>query len=163
MSILIAIVLIVVVIAGISVGVRRAGDDPAEWHIDPMSSPTSSKPNWYRLVPADADVDRDPDRDGVPPDFDVGATVLSAAFDRVAQGEGRVEVLTGLASHGFVTYVQRSAFFGFPDYISVRFIDIPGGRSTIAIISRARYGQSDLGVNEKRVARWTDGTTKALR
>ena len=60
-----------------------------------------------------------------------------AAFDAVALGDDRVEVLAGAASDGFVTYVQRSALFAFPDYVSVRFIEADGGGSTLAV-SHAR-------------------------
>lgn len=141
---------------------NRVTSDPAEWHVDPTTSPTSDKPNWYRLVPADSAVDRDPERDGHPPIYDVEAAKLARTFDAAARGEDRVEVLAGSATDGFVTYLQRSYIFGFPDYVSVRFIDLPEGGSTLAIFSRARFGHSDLGVNEKRVARWIDATTKQL-
>jgi uncharacterized protein (DUF1499 family) len=51
-------------------------------------------------------------------------------------------------------YVQRSAVFGFPDTIVVRFLDQPGGTSTVAIYSRSQLGQRDMGVNKARVERW---------
>ncbi|MGA9277907.1 DUF1499 domain-containing protein [Ilumatobacter sp.] len=141
---------------------NRVASDPDEWHVDPLTAPAPSTPNWYRLIPADAVVERHPRRDGHPPVYDVTAKRLATAFDREAMSEGRVEVLAGKAADGFVTYVQRSYVFGFPDYVSVRFIDLDDGGSTIAIFSRSRFGRSDLGVNEKRVARWVDVTTKRL-
>lgn len=142
---------------------NNVDDEPAEWHADPLTAESTGKPNWYRLVPDDASVDRDPKRDGHPPTFDVSAGELGAAFDAVATSDDRVEVLAGSAAAGHVTYVQRSAVFAFPDYISTRFIENPDGGSTLAVYSRARFGRSDLGVNEKRVARWVDGVTKHLR
>lgn len=136
--------------------------DPAEWHVDPTASDTPTTPNWYRLVPADADVERDPKRDGHPPIYDVDVDRLARAFDRAVRTDGRTEVLAGSAASGHVTYIQRSYVFGFPDYVSLRFIDLPEGGSTLGIFSRSRFGRSDLGVNEKRVARWIDATTKLL-
>ena len=82
------------------------------------------------------------------------AAQLAADFDRVALGADRVEVVAGAAAEGFVTYVQRSFLFAFPDYITVRFLEVDDQRSTIALLSRARYGKSDLGVNEKRITNW---------
>lgn len=136
--------------------------DPHEWHVDPTTSATPTTPNWYRLVPVDAAVERDPRRDGHPPIYDVDAERLGRAFDRAVRGDGRTEVLAGSAAGGLVTYIQRSYVLAFPDYVSVRFIDLPQGGSTLGIFSRSRFGRSDLGVNEKRVARWIDATTKLL-
>ena len=56
----------------------------------------------------------------------------------------------------FVTYVQTSALFAFPDYISVKFIEIDANTSTLAVFSRSRLGKNDLGVNKKRVTAWLD-------
>jgi hypothetical protein len=163
---MLALVPIVVVVAAVvfaSYYLRnRVTSDPREWHVDPTESVASTKPNWYRLVPAEAPVERHPRRDGHPPIYDVSAEKLARTFDRAVRAEPRVEVLAGSAAGHFVTYIQRSYVFGFPDYVSVRFIELPDGGSTIAIFSRSRFGHGDLGVNEKRVARWIDVTTKAL-
>jgi hypothetical protein len=146
-----------------AIAIRRASDDPAVWHIDPLTSTSTGNPNWYRLVPPEADVDRDPKRDGEAPVYTQSSAEVAAAFDAFARAESNVEVLAGSAADGFVTYIQRSTLFGFPDYMSVKFFDRADGGSSIAIFSRARYGRSDLDVNEKRVVRWIDGTTAALR
>jgi uncharacterized protein (DUF1499 family) len=39
----------------------------------------------------------------------------------------------------------------FPDYITLRTVDLGDGVSGIAVWSRSRYGYSDLGVNRERV------------
>jgi uncharacterized protein (DUF1499 family) len=156
--ILIPLVLILAAIGGLAIATRRKAVDPTAWHVDPLTSTGTGNPNWYRMVPADAQVTRDPKRDAVPPTFSVSAGELAAAFDSVALADDRVEVLAGSASAGFVTYVQRSLLFGFPDFISVRFIDLPSGGSTLGIFSRARDGKSDLDVNQKRVNRWVEQT-----
>ncbi len=110
---------------------------PPNWHLDPLTAPTPSTPNSYRIAPAGEGVDRDADA----PTFTVSVAELAAAFDAVALGDDRVEVLAGSASDGFVTYVQRSAFFAFPDYMSVRFIEADGGGSTLAVFSRLAVRQ----------------------
>lgn len=142
---------------GGAIGIRRQSDDPAEWHLDPLTAPTPSTPNSYRVAPAGADIDRDVDA----PVFSVPVVELASAFDAVALGEDRVEILAGTAADGFVTYIQRSAFFAFPDYVSVRFMEVGAG-STLAVFSRSRYGKSDLGVNEKRVTKWLEQVERAV-
>ncbi len=163
MIIAIAAVLVAVVLGvGIRLGVVKAKDDPAVWHVDPLTSANPKTPNWHRVVPADATVDRHPDRDAHPPTFKASAAELGAAFDAVAKADERVTVVAGSAAEGHVTYVQRSKLMQFPDYVSARFVDLPDGGSTLAVFSRARYGQKDFDVNKKRVERWLDATQKRL-
>ncbi len=156
------LVAIVLIGAAIAVSVRRAPSDPAQWHVDPLTASITGKPNWYRLLPASAAVERDADRDAVAPMFSQSAAAVSSALDQVALDDTSVDVLAGSADEGHVTYVQRSTLFGFPDYNSVRFIDLPEGGSTLAFYARARYGQSDLDVNRKRVTKWIDATIQRL-
>lgn len=146
---------------GASIGVRKADVDASDWHVDPTTAPPTGNPNWYRLTPDSAPADRDSTRDGSAPVFGVDAAALAASFDAVARGDDRVDVVAGSAAAGFVTYVQRSKIFGFPDFVSVKFVDVPGG-SSLSIFSRARYGKSDLDVNEKRVNRWVEATEQRL-
>ncbi len=118
--------------------------------------------NWYRLTPPAIEERDRSEQTGTSPAFDVSVSELAVTFDEVATEESRVEVLAGSATEEFVTYIQRSALMGYPDYISVRFLDTNNGGSTVAIYSRARYGSSDLGVNEKRVQRWVQETQQRL-
>lgn len=155
---LLALIGVVVVgFVGAIVGIRSLGHDVDRWHVDPLTAPDPSTPNWYRVTPGG---------ENPAPVFDVAPMELSAAFDRVVAAQPRIELLAddrdstpagrGQPS-GTVTWVQRSALFGFPDYISVQFLPAGGGdgaTSTVAVFSRSRLGQSDLGVNEKRVTAW---------
>jgi len=139
-------------VAVAAVMIRRLDHDAGVWHVDPLTAPKPSTPNSYRVAPADAAVDAD----AVAPTFDVSADVLAVRFDRIARDTGSVDVVGGSPESGFVTYVQTSGLFAFPDYISVRFIEIDATSSTLAVFSRSRLGQSDLGVNKKRVTAWLD-------
>jgi len=56
----------------------------------------------------------------------------------------------------FLTYAQRTENLKFPDYISIKVIELGENRSTIAIYSRSRYGYGDMGVNKDRVLRWLE-------
>jgi uncharacterized protein (DUF1499 family) len=51
-------------------------------------------------------------------------------------------------------YVRRTSWLGFPDTIAVRFLDRPEGASTLALYSRSKFGEGDLGVNRARIERW---------
>lgn len=148
------VVLVVAVVGGGAIAVRSAGHDVDRWHVDPLTAPSPSTPNSYRVGPDASTVPVD----APAPVYDVTPEELSAAFDRLIAAEARTELLADdRGSGGAVTVVQRSALFGFPDYVSVRFLPVAeGDGSTVAMFSRSRFGQSDLGVNEKRVNRWLE-------
>ncbi|MEE4236265.1 MAG: DUF1499 domain-containing protein [Anderseniella sp.] len=57
-------------------------------------------------------------------------------------------------SSGEIRFVQYSKWLGFPDTISVSTFPIDDGTSTLAIYSRSQVGESDLGVNARRVTDW---------
>lgn len=159
--VLVPLAVISVIAVGSSIGVRRAAVEPDRWHVDPTTAPPTGNPNWYRLTPDAVPSDRDAQRDGSAPVFDVDVASLASAFDAVATGDDRVEVIAGSAADGFVTYMQRSALFGFPDFVSVKFLEVEGGAS-LSIFSRAQFGKSDLNVNEKRITKWVDATAQRL-
>ena len=134
-----AAVLLAVLAAG--AWVRLAPDDPARWHVEPAAAQSTGKPNEKLLRGADA------------PFFAEKPAALMARLDAVAMAESSVMRLAGDPAAGFVTYVQRSALWGFPDYVSVR-AEAEGEGARLLIWSRSRYGHSDLGVNAARVKRW---------
>lgn len=160
--VVVPIAVVSIAVASVSAGIRLAPDKPEQWHQDPLTAQAPESPNWYRLTPPDDERSGSSDREGVAPVFDVPLAELETTFDAVATGDSRVSVLAGSAADGSVTYMQRSALMGYPDYVSVRFVSVDEQRSTLAIFSRARYGSSDMGVNEKRVRRWVQETQSAL-
>lgn len=98
------------------------------------------------LCPATADM--------TPPVFAVDATALRSAMAKVVASEADLTRVDTSVSPRTDRYVQRSALMQFPDTIVVRYIDVPGGRSTLAIYSRSQFGRSDFGVNKARIERW---------
>ena len=58
----------------------------------------------------------------------------------------RTNRLVGRAEDGLVTFVTRSSVIGFPDYTTLEYRD-----GTLKAYARSRFGQSDLGVNRKRL------------
>ncbi len=108
-------------------------------------------PNQYLVCPAGlctAPVDADA------PEFAVGTDALRERWRAVVADEPRVTLLDESQDGRQFDYVQRSARWRFPDVITVRFIELGPMRSTLAIYSRAVYGESDLGVNRERIEDW---------
>jgi len=123
---LVAGALLVAVIAGMAF-IRLAPSDPMRWHQMP-----------------DTVTDRD---------LDGGAMRRVegdlAALDAIIRDTPRTRVLAGSAEQGMVTYITRSAVFGFPDYTTVR-----QAGDMLEIYGRLRFGRSDLGVNAARIDGW---------
>lgn len=92
--------------------------------------------------------------DIVPPVFAVDARGLRAAMAKALAAEPKLERVADDPTAGTERFVQRSALLGFPDTIVVRYIDLPEGRSTLALYSRSQVGRSDLGANKARLERW---------
>lgn len=110
--------------------IRLAPSEPSRWHVDPQ-------------VSADQDL-----VDGVRRKMRLDEAGF-ADLQAVILNTPRTHVLAGGAQEGRVTYVTRSAWFGFPDYTTVQF---EGG--VAEIWARLRFGKSDLGVNKARVDGW---------
>ncbi|MGI1661297.1 DUF1499 domain-containing protein [Palleronia sp. KMU-117] len=136
------LILLALVAAGFALYVRLAPSDPARWHVDPLAAPDPG-PGGIRLAPPEAPV------------FAASPQAVIEAFDAVALSTPRVTRLAGSPGEGQVTYVARSRLWGFPDYVTIRVLPDPEtGGATVAIHSRLRFGQGDMGVNRARVEAW---------
>ena len=127
----IAVFLLVVLVVGFALWVRLAPSDPARWHVEP---PQEAK-SWSGGLVVVIDGDR-------------------ARFRRlveVIEKTPRTKRLAGDIEGGRVTFITRSALWGFPDYTTIAHAD---GR--IRILARLRSGRSDLGVNSRRVSQWLE-------
>ncbi len=127
---------ILAILVGSGLWVRLAPSDPAKWHL-----------------PVKGEADKT-FRNGAVRIID-GSAKTMAALDDVIRATPRTTVLAGSQADGRVTYVTRSALWGFPDYTTVELRD-----GTIAILGRARFGRSDLGVNKARIKRWLDALSQ---
>lgn len=116
-------------LVAVAVYVRLAPLDPGQWH-----RPVDVAQNEDRAGGAVRVIDGDAER--------------LATLDAVIRDLPRTEVLAGSLDDGHLTYVTRSAVFGFPDLTTV---ELRGDE--IRMFARLRYGASDLGVNRKRLER----------
>ena len=83
-----------------------------------------------------------------------GAKKLRQEFLSVAIAQKRVTHSFADDAGLYDDLLVRSALFGFPDHVSIKFLNVNGGKSTLAIYSRSVYGRSDLGVNRARTLAW---------
>jgi len=128
-----------------------AGHDPAEWPIDSLTIERPSSPNTYYVAPQSMVEER---VDLEAPIYAAPAAIMANAFDQYVVTQPNVISLARSANGLFSTYVQRTPTLKMPDYISVKFIDLEDGKSTLAIYSRSRFGYGDLGVNKARIGLW---------
>jgi uncharacterized protein (DUF1499 family) len=145
---------LLVLVAGALLYVRFAPLDAATWHVDPLTAPTPATPNSWRIAPPG----QSPGTAGQPSAiYRATPAELMAAFDRIALQQPETTRIAGTPEEGLVTYVQRTKLVKYPDYISVKAVDVGDGRSALAVLSRSRYGKSDMGVNKARMAEWLKG------
>ncbi len=90
--------------------------------------------------------------------YDVAPDRLYAAIRKVAAAQERTFPQVAFDDRMQAHYVARSWFFNFPDLIALQV----NPDSTLVIWSRSIYGQSDLGVNRKRVSAWLAALDSAL-
>ncbi|QCO56707.1 DUF1499 domain-containing protein (plasmid) [Pseudorhodobacter turbinis] len=126
------------VLAGLFGYIRFAPSDVARWHIDPASSAL-----WPQAAPLN----------------DVQAQIGSATLylpdaslaqvDAIAIATPHTTRLAGNVDEGRITWITRSALWGFPDYITAQ-----AGPDGVRILGRLRFGKSDMGVNAARLREW---------
>ncbi len=96
------------------------------------------------------------------PAFEVPVERLIEAWERVVAQAPRV---TGIRREEALLqrdYVQRSKLMRYPDTITVRFIELGAGRSTLAIYIRSHYGVNDFGVNRALIEGWMARLEQAI-
>ncbi len=119
-------------VIGLAMWVRLAPSDPARWHIAPNNASNRNFDSGViRTIPA-------------------GHETL-ARLDAIIRATPRTAHLAGSLDEGMLTYVTRSALWGFPDYTTITLRD-----DMLIIHARLRFGRSDTGVNKARVARWLE-------
>lgn len=117
------------------------------------------KPNQYLMLPEGFAAKAEPHARS--PVFPADPAALGAALRRVALAEPRTQLLSADEGAHRYEFVQRSALFRFPDYISVQIVPAGDNRSALAVYSRAKVGHSDFGVNRRRIERWVSALEAA--
>lgn len=131
-----ALVVLVLLFGGLQLLMRFAPSPAGRFHIDPEAGDVNSD----RAARITVDTPLSP-REAL------------EEIDKFAATQDRVRSLAGSVDAGRITYVARSKFWGFPDYITIGAAP-KGSGSAVTLYSRARFGRRDFGVNAARVARW---------
>lgn len=133
-----------------AVALRLVPMPPERWHVEPSEIENRPPaPNNILMVGQNA----------LRAEWDLAET--ATRLDEVARGSGARRIAGDLAQ-GHATYVARTPLMGFPDAISIRLLPSarprPDGSpaTTVEVFSRARFGYSDLGVNQSRFFAWLD-------
>lgn len=135
-------IVILIFVAGAMAFIRLAPGNAALWHIplDPRPDLIAiSSPDKVTSVSIGAYIDlssADPTR-------------TLAKLDSVALASPRTIRIAGSAETGRITWVTRSAFWGFPDYTTAE--STPLG---VTLFARQRFGAGDWGVNAARLTAW---------
>lgn len=134
--------LLALVVVAAGAWVRLAPTDPAVWHVDPVTEAAAD--GAIRGGLGDARVALV--LPGTP------EQVLSR-LDAIALATPRAVRLAGSAAEGRITWVTRSALWGFPDYTTAA-ARVEGEGTRLDLFGRLRFGASDFGVNAARLADW---------
>jgi uncharacterized protein (DUF1499 family) len=111
----------------------------------------TAKPNQYLVCPPDycTAIAQHPS-----PKYDIPVAELQRQWQQYLASEPGLSLIQDHPDGQQVTYVARSNLIGYPDLITLRFIETGAQQSTLAIYSRSIYGYSDLGVNQNRIKEW---------
>jgi uncharacterized protein (DUF1499 family) len=132
-----------------ALGIAACSADTAGVDFATLVRPSS--PNTYLACPRDR-CTAAPDEDG--PIYAVPAAQLFERARTLLAAEPRTDVVQNQPETLRLVLVQRSAFFRFPDTITVQVFPLPDGNSTLAVYSQSNYGYGDFGVNKDRVRAW---------
>ena len=141
-----AILLIFIAVAALVAYIRLAPSDLARWHIALHPRPAELAGPSAEIVVL---------RGGAYIDLPI-ADDLWARLDAIVMATPRTMLLAGSVGEGRMTWITRSALWGFPDYTTAEV-----GPQGLTIYSRLRFGGGDMGVNAARLAGWTAALSKA--
>lgn len=103
-----------------------------------------------------------PSPDIVTPSYRMPAGELFALVQAVAISQPRTFQSALFTEQFQAHYVARTAVFNFPDLIMVQVRQEGPDSSELIVYSRSVYGQSDFGVNRKRIEAWLAGLRTRL-
>jgi uncharacterized protein (DUF1499 family) len=118
-----------------------------------------SSPNQYLVCP---EGDCSGQAHAVAPDFSVSVDRLQAAWFAVVESQPSTEIIGRNDAARQFDIETLTPLIGYPDTVTVRFIELASDRSTLMIYSRSHYGHSDLGANQKRIDRWLAEVTAQI-
>ncbi|MCB2135535.1 MAG: DUF1499 domain-containing protein [Rhodobacteraceae bacterium] len=153
----VAFALLLLIVAGGMAYIRLAPSDPARWHVDPgyaieFGGLTTFPPGRDSVVPVEGGAH------AMITLFETSSAEALSELDAIAVASPRTRRLAGTPEEGRMTWITRSAIFGFPDYTTAEVRPL-GPMVNIDIYARLRFGRSDRGVNAARLRDWLEKLT----
>ncbi|MBL4917873.1 DUF1499 domain-containing protein [Szabonella alba] len=142
-----AIILLLALIAA-AAWIRLAPTDPADWHVALDIQDATGPCGPDAVIPMTGAAQAACLVSGTP-------DAALARLAGIAEASPRTSRIAGSPEEGRITWVARSALWGFPDYITAE-ARPEGNGAQLDILSRLRFGRSDLGVNAARLRDWLD-------
>lgn len=142
----IALALVCIAVAALAAYIRFAPSDPARWHIALHPRPAELAGPSAQMVVL---------RGGAYIDLPMADDLL-ARLNAIAMATPRTKLLAGSVSEGRITWITRSALWGFPDYTTAEV-----GPQGLTLYARLRFGGGDRGVNAARLAGWIAALAKS--
>lgn len=135
--------LVLALVAAFALWVRLAPSDPDRWHVSPSLQGWDHGGPWDEVVPLTGGASlRVSLAKGDPAE-------LLARLDAVALATPRTRRLAGSVEEGRITWLTRSAVWGFPDYTTAE-----ARGDGLHVHARLRFGREDMGVNAARLGLW---------
>ena len=116
--------------------VRLAPSSQEKWHVDPAAVEPPGNRGYFSQT-----------------SYDIDAKVVLQRLNVVALATPRTRLLAGDIEAGRITYITRTAIWGFPDYTTVTAKNLREG-SRLTLYGRLRFGIGDRGVNRARIKYW---------
>lgn len=132
--------------AVVMAAVRLAPVDPAAWHRPIAEVPGEAAAAGPILVPVEKGALAFWPATAAPPEQ------MLADLAAFAATQPRTRNIAGAVEEGRLTWMQRSAFWGFPDFITAETT-----ATGVRLWSRQRDGRGDFGVNLARLSLWLQG------
>jgi hypothetical protein len=142
----IVLTLIFIAVAALVAYIRLAPSDIARWHIALHPRPAEIATASAEMVVL---------RGGAYIDLPLADDLLSR-LDTIIIATPRTVRLAGSVGEGRMTWITRSALWGFPDYTTAEV-----GPQGLILYSRLRFGDSDMGVNAARLEGWLAALSKS--
>jgi uncharacterized protein (DUF1499 family) len=116
-----------------------------------------TRPHRWLVLPSGFQAEASADQNS--PIFQAGPDAVIQAFRETGLAAPRTTLTN--EGGGQIELVQKSAVFGFPDFLTAQAVETPDGTG-LCVYSRAVKGQYDFNVNRKRIDAWLQETAKRL-
>ncbi len=142
---------------GLLLTLAGCADPPQVIDLRSFERPTS--PNSYLICPPGQCAAKN-DEEG--PVVDLPPERVLVAALKVASLERNVTPQEADSALGQLMFIQRTAVLQFPDVVRIQAIQMPGGKTGIALYSHSIFGKYDFGANKTRAQRWMTAIKREL-